>query len=99
MNQRYCKECGNELLPESVFCSHCGQKIEQESSPVQQQTAVQQQPVSFWKKYKWAVVGIGVISLILIIFLLQIDDPEKVAEIFVENVVYVEIDTAYVFMT
>ena len=98
MNQRYCKECGNELLPESVFCSHCGQKIEQENSPVQQQTAVQQQPV-FWKKYKWAVVGIGVISLILIIFLVQKDDPEKVAEKFVEHVGNAEIDKAYDLMT
>lgn len=94
LKQRFCTNCGNELEEHSGFCSNCGAPLQQVSQLSGHISATSEaQPIR--KNYKW--LGIVLITAIIIftVFSMQKDNPEKVANTFLEHMVKFDINEAY----
>ena len=69
-----CQNCGNEVPQESIFCPYCGAKIEQEQTPLQNNTEPVQNstaPEDLSIKKKKRII-IGLISAIVIVALVAV---------------------------
>lgn len=58
-----CPNCGHETADDSIFCEHCGTKIEEFKTPENDQMPQQPKPISGWLAFfLWVGIGLGAVA-------------------------------------